>query len=163
MTKSISWHNSMKGVQNRLTRQIMRRRYKKTILREYWKAVIDRCTKLKLRNQTTILKKMNCLNMELIPEKRRDDLINTTILIQEEKYVMNLKKFQQQIKDSRNPKERICSRLLKIYTDDFVLNQRSYEQDQEIIKKQIDYFLPLVDPMKEAAEKKAQQKASGKQ
>jgi len=94
MTKSLTWHSNMKGVQNRLTRQILRRRYKKQILCDYWKAIIDRCTKLKLRNQTAILKKMNCLNLELIPEKRRDDLINTTILIQEEKYVQNLKKFQ---------------------------------------------------------------------
>lgn len=64
------------------------------ILREYWKAVIDRCTKLKLRNQTTILKKTNCLNLELIPEKRRDELIKTMILIQEDLYMQNVKKFQ---------------------------------------------------------------------
>ena len=129
------------------------------LLREYWKAITDRCTKLKLRNQTTILKKMNCQNMELIPEKRREDLIHTTIMIQEEKYVQNLKKFKQQVNASKDPKERICSRLLKMYTDNFVLNQRTYEQDIEIIKTQIDGCLPLIDPMKEAAEKKALQKA----
>ena len=80
-TKTIQWHKNMLGMKHRLQRQIERRRRKKTILKLYWKAIIDRCTKLKLRNQTTILKKMNCLNLELIPEKRRDDLINTTILI----------------------------------------------------------------------------------
>lgn len=42
-----------------------------------------------------------------------------------------------------------------MYTDDFVLNQRTNEQDHEIIKSQIDKCLPLVDPMKEAADKKA--------
>lgn len=44
-------------------------------------------------------------------------------------------------------KKRICSRLLKVYTDEFMLNKRSYEDDHAIIKKEIDDFLPLVDPM----------------
>ena len=50
-----------------------------------------------------------------------------------------------------------------MYTDDFVLNQRTNEQDQEIIKSQIDKCLPLVDPMKEAADKKERQKEKNKQ
>jgi len=42
-----------------------------------------------------------------------------------------------------------------MYTDDFVLNQRTYEQDVKIVKAQIDDHLPLIDPMKEAEKKKA--------
>ena len=45
-----------------------------------------------------------------------------------------------------------------MYTDDFVLNQRTYEQDVKIVKAQIDDHLPLIDPMKEAEKKKAAEK-----
>jgi len=37
---------------------------------------------------------MNCLNLEMIPDKRRDELIHTMILIQEDLYVKNLQKFK---------------------------------------------------------------------
>ena len=45
-------------------------------------------------------------------------------------------------------KLKIYSRALKHYSDDYVLYQRKYEQDLEIIKIQIEIGLPFIDPMK---------------
>ena len=91
-----------------------------------------------------------------VRSKIRDELIKTEILIQEAKYMDNLKKFQQLITDCKEPKKRICSRLLKLYADDFV-NHRDYEKDQEIFKGYIDQSLPMEDP-KRAASKLQKQK-----
>ena len=57
-------------------------------------------------------------------------------------------------------RQRVCSRLLKIFADAKALNERPYEQDVQIMNEKIDACLPLVDPMKEAAanKKKAKQK-----
>ena len=72
-------------------------------------------------------------------------MIKTEILIQEAKYVENLKKFFQLVEECKEPKKRVCSRLLKLYADDFV-NHRDYEKDEEIFKNYIDNNLPLEDP-----------------
>ena len=63
-TKSKAWLDKMRALQVRMRRQIKRRQYKKMILREYWKAVLERCQKLKLRNQTSALKKIQGLNLD---------------------------------------------------------------------------------------------------
>ena len=58
-------------------------------------------------------------------------------------------KFNREIKECSDPKIRIYSRTLKFFTDYYLLNSRPQEQDEEIIKAQIDQYLPLIDPSKE--------------
>ena len=38
--------SKMYVIRNRLTNNILRRRYKKQILREYWRMIVDRCQRL---------------------------------------------------------------------------------------------------------------------
>lgn len=59
---------------------------------------------------------------------------------------MLLAKFEKQIAETKDRRARVYSRLLKVYSDDFVLNQRTYEKDLEIIKAEIEKCLPLDDP-----------------
>ena len=160
--KTVHFIAQIRTIQLKFGRQIARRRYKRMVLRDYWKMVCDRFTKLKLRNQFAEVKRYNAANVDQISEKIRDGLLSTAILIQEEKYVENLRKFNRHIKTTPDARMRVCSRILKAYTDDFVLNHRTYEHDIDIIKAQIDQCLPLIDPMKEAAEKKAQAKQKKK-
>ena len=84
----------------------------------------------------------------------RDNIIKCQILIQEEKYLNNLKVFKKQLQDSKDPRQRVCSRLLQHFSDNHVLNVRTPEQDMKIIKAQIDEHLPLLDPTKELKLKK---------
>ena len=97
------------------------------ILTEYWKAIIERCQKLKLRNQTQALKKIQGIDFETISMKARDSLIHNSILAWEEKYLINVKKFNQELKTSKDYRKNVCGRLLKSKTDKFMLFHRSKE------------------------------------
>ena len=55
--KARNWCVWMYAIQERLSRQILRRRHKTLILREYWRAVIDRCSRLDTRGQSVKHKK----------------------------------------------------------------------------------------------------------
>lgn len=136
-------------VKERLAESIQRKKYKKVILYEYWRMIVDRCQRLQIRHQGTQLKKIQFQKLELISHIVRDQIISVNIKAQEEKYVENVRKFEQRLKECKDPRQRICSRLLKIYSDEYMLKQRNYEKDIELIKIQIDSFLPLVDPSKE--------------
>ncbi len=136
-------------VKERLTHSIQRKKYKKVILCEYWRMIIDRCQRLQIRHQGIQLKKIHFQKLELISHTKRDQIISMNILAQEEKYVDNVKKFEKRLKECKDPRQKICSRLLKIYSDEYMLKQRNYEKDIELIKIQIDSFLPLVHPSKE--------------
>lgn len=87
--------------------------------------------------------------LDQINERVRKNVIDAAILTQEEKYIDNVNKFNRQLAETKDARKRVYSRLLKVYSDDFVLKQRTYAQDLEIIKTQIDTCLPLIDPSKE--------------
>lgn len=54
--KAKVWAQSMIKVQDRMRQMLARRHYKKMILREYWRDIVERCKKLMLRNQMSVLK-----------------------------------------------------------------------------------------------------------
>ena len=58
----------------------------------------------------------------MISDRVRDEIISAAILIQEEKYCENLAKFRKQVSEHKDARVRVYSRLLKIYSDNFVLN-----------------------------------------
>lgn len=102
-----------------------------------------------IRHQESVLKKFQGQKFEKISVKVRDKIIQETILIQEDKYIENMAKFKKQLAASKDARQRACSKILKYYSDDFVMNQRTLEQESELIKTQIDGCLPLVDPSRE--------------
>lgn len=87
----------------------------------------------------------------------RDELIHATIMIQEANYLENVKKFKAQLKESKDPKQRVYSRLLKDYLDAFIF-QRSEEKERELYIGQIDACLPIVDPNSKLEKKKSASK-----
>ena len=84
----------MKNLQERSRRFCQRRIYKKLVLKEYWKAIVDRCTKLKLRNQVAKIKKFQGQNFDRIFENTKNELIYEAILDQEEQYLDHLAKYK---------------------------------------------------------------------
>ena len=58
----------------------------------------------------------------------------------------HLAKYKKQLRESKDPRERICSRLLKFSQDEQILRRRTFEQDMELIRTQINENIPLVDP-----------------
>lgn len=69
----------------------------------------------------------------------------------------DIRKFRQKVEESADPRQRVCSRLLKVYSDVRALSERTFEEDMETVQAKIDATLPLGEAKKDiGANKKAQ-------
>ena len=64
----------------------------------------------------------------------------------------DLRKFRLKVEESPDPRQRVCSRLLKVYSDVRALNERTFEEDMETVQAKIDATLPLSLAKKVTAE-----------
>ena len=92
------------------------------------------------------IKKFQGQNFDRIYENTKNELIYEAILDQEEQYMEHVIKYKKQLRESKDPRERICSRLLKYSQDEQLLRRRTFADDVKLIRAQIDENIPLVDP-----------------
>ena len=71
-------------------------------------------------------------------------MIERCVMIQEIKYVERLKDWKELIKNLKGEyHKKICSRLLRYFMDDYLLNRRTKEEELEIIEECIDANIPI--------------------
>ena len=131
-------------IQRGLKDSVRRKMLKKEVLREYWQGVLDRCKLLTNRGLTDQIKKFNGHKFGSISGAQRHNLINRCVYLQEVKYVEKVVEWRAAVAalTGQNHKK-ICSRLLKYFMDDYLLNRRSRQEELAIIATCIDANIPV--------------------
>ena len=133
-------------IQRGLKFAVVRKMHKKQMLREYWQAILDRCKLLMGRGKQEMIMKFNGHKLSQISTTQRDNLIDRCVFLQQTRYVERVHEWKQQIRNLKDDyHKKICSRLLKYFMDDYLLNRRTIVEERAIIETCIDAHIPIPD------------------
>lgn len=131
-------------IQKGLMYSVSRKRHKKEVLKEYWQCILERCKILTNRGLADHIKKFNGHKFHSISMAQRDNLITKCVYIQEIQYIDKLNEWKKAVENLKGENhKKICSRLLKYFMDDYLLNRRSMAEECNIINECIDANIPI--------------------
>lgn len=98
------------------------------------------------RGKQEMIMKFNGHKLSQISTTQRDNLIDRCVFLQQTRYVERVYEWKQQIRNLKDDHhKKICSRLLKYFMDDYLLNRRTIIEEREIIETCIDAHIPIPD------------------